>query len=300
MIDLHCHILPGIDDGAADLSTASAMARAMVADGVTVVACTPHILPGLYHNTGPLIRAAIARLQRTLDFAGIELRLVGGADVHIAPDVVAGLRAGRLLSLAESRYVLIEPPHHVAPPRMESLFSGMLDAGYVPVLTHPERLQWIKSHYELIGNLAALGVWMQITSGSLSGEFGTQAKYWAEKLLDDGLVHILATDSHDMGRRSPNLSRGRDLAAERVGEERAVHLVLTRPRGVIEDVSPADLPAPARNVANSRGNNAGAVSNAKVRQASAWPGDGADRHNGAGGRWLSRRLRGVFDNGNDR
>ena len=144
MIDLHCHILPGIDDGAADLSVSTEMAKAFVADGVSVVACTPHILPGLYHNSGPQIRQATAQLQQHLNREGISLRLVTGADNHIMPDFVAELRSGHLLSLADTRYVLVEPPHHVAPPRLEDLFFNLLVAGYVPILTHPERLTWIQ------------------------------------------------------------------------------------------------------------------------------------------------------------
>src|SRR5262245_31990685 len=98
MIDLHCHILPGIDDGASDLATAISMARAFAADGVTVVACTPHILPGLYHNSGPEIRLATAQLQRVISDAGIPIQLVTGADNHIVPDFLEGLRTGKLLS----------------------------------------------------------------------------------------------------------------------------------------------------------------------------------------------------------
>src|SRR6478736_4974896 len=94
MINLHCHILPGIDDGAADLSVSIEMARAFVADGVSVVACTPHILPGLYHNSGPQIRQGVAQLQQILDKEGIPLRLVTGADNHIVPSFVAELRSG--------------------------------------------------------------------------------------------------------------------------------------------------------------------------------------------------------------
>ena len=145
MIDLHCHILPGLDDGAADLSVSTRMAKAFVADGVSVVACTPHILPGLYHNSGPQIRHATAQLQQHLDRQGIPLRLVTGADNHITPNFVAELDSGHLLSLADTRYVLVEPPHHIAPPRLEDLFFTLLVAGYVPILTHPERLTWIKS-----------------------------------------------------------------------------------------------------------------------------------------------------------
>src|SRR6516164_8698247 len=139
MIELHCHILPGIDDGAAELSVSLEMARSFVTDGVSVVACTPHILPGLYPNSGPQIRQAVAELQQILDKEGIPLKLVTGADNHIVPSFAEELRSGHLLSLADSRYVLVEPPHQVAPPRLEDLFFNILVAGYVPILTHPER-----------------------------------------------------------------------------------------------------------------------------------------------------------------
>jgi protein-tyrosine phosphatase len=244
VIDLHCHILPGIDDGARDISVSLEMARASVADGVMVLACTPHILPGLYHNTGPQIRQATADLQQALDEAQIPLRLISGADVHIVPDLVAGLRAGRLLSLADTRYVLVEPPHHVAPVKMEDLFFNLVVAGYVPILTHPERLSWIEAQYPTIQRLVRGGVWMQVTAGSLTGAFGRSAQYWARRMLDEGYVHILATDAHDMGRRAPSLSKGRNLAATQVGAQEAERLVLTRPLSILENVPPSDVPMP--------------------------------------------------------
>jgi protein-tyrosine phosphatase len=245
MIDLHCHILPGIDDGAADLAMSLMMARACVTDGVTTVACTPHILPGLYHNTGPQIRQAVAALQQAVDAEGIPLKLITGADVHIVPDFVAGLRDGRLLTLGDTRYVLVEPPHHTAPARLEDLFFALLVAGYVPILTHPERLSWITANYDTIKRLVAAGVWMQVTAGSLAGSFGRQPTYWAERMLDEGCVHILATDAHDSKRRPPILGAGRALAAKRVGEIEAEHLVFTRPQGVVSNAQPTDLPTPA-------------------------------------------------------
>jgi protein-tyrosine phosphatase len=245
MIDLHCHILPGIDDGAADLDVSLRMAAASADDGVSILACTPHILPGLYHNSGPQIRRALRELQAALDQKGIPLQLVTGADNHVVPDFIAGLQSGRLLSLCDSRYVLVEPPHHTEPPHLEDFFFSLLVAGFVPVLTHPERLSWVPARYESIKRLVARGVWMQITSGSLSGAFGRTAQYWAHRMLDEGCVHILATDAHDTKRRPPDLSRGRDLAAMRVGAVEAEHLVLTRPRGVIANEIPSNLPMPA-------------------------------------------------------
>lgn len=275
MIDLHCHILPGIDDGAADV----AMARAAVDDGVSVVACTPHILPGLYHNTGPQIQQAVNDLQAILDEQAIPLRLVTGADVHIVPDFVGGLRSGHLLSVADSRYVLVEPPHHVAPVHLEDVFFGLLVAGYVPILTHPERLSWIKEQHATITRLLRAGVWMQITAGSLAGDFGRRAQYWAERMLCEGCVHIVASDAHDMARRPPNLGRGRKHAARLVGEKEAEHLVVTRPQGGISNAEPSNLPTPRW---------------AKIAMASADGGPGA-RHPPAAVRGgLTGRLRRIF------
>jgi protein-tyrosine phosphatase len=251
MIDLHCHLLPGIDDGASDLAMSLNMARALVADGVLVAACTPHILPGLYHNTGPQIRAATTTLQKILNEQGIPLRLTTGADNHIFPDFLPQLRAGHLLPLADSRYVLVEPPHHVAPPRLEEFFFSLLIGNYVPILTHPERLTWINSHYVALKKLVRAGVWVQVTAGSLSGIFGRNARYWCERMLDEGCVHLIATDAHDVSRRRPNLSEGRKLAAKRIGEVEAQHLVVTRPEGVLRNDLPSNLPPPKAAVSSS-------------------------------------------------
>ena len=244
MIDLHSHLLPGIDDGARDLAMSLDMARAFVADGVEVVACTPHILPGVFHNTGPRILDFIADLQQSLDQHGIPLKLVAGADNHVVATFVADLASGHLLTLAGSRYVLVEPPHHIMPPRLESLFFDICVAGYVPILTHPERLSWVPNNYAVIERLVRSGTWMQITAGSLSGEFGRGAKYLAERMLDEGLVHILATDAHDTVKRRPNLSVGRELAARRVGAEEAHRLVDERPRKILENAPSSSIAQP--------------------------------------------------------
>lgn len=263
MFDLHSHILPGIDDGASNLEISLEMARASVANGVQVQACTPHIMPGVWNNSGPAIRAAVADLQGHLDRENVPLRLVTGADVHITPDLAAGLRSGHLLSLADTRYVLLEAPHHVAPVRIDDAFYNLLSAGYVPIFTHPERLSWIEGHYKTMIRLAKSGVWMQITAGSLIGSFGKSAKYWGEKMLEDGLVHLLASDSHNMTRRPPVLAEGRAAAAQIVGEEEAYHLVVTRPHGILNNLPPNQLPDPS--ISSVRGLNGVASKNSTLQ-----------------------------------
>lgn len=242
MIDLHCHLLPGIDDGAPDLATALAMARIAAADGIREVACTPHIYPGLYANDRDGIAACIAALREVLRQEDIALELRIGADTHLVPDLLDGLAARRIPTLNDSRYLLLEPPHHVAPPHFDQAVFQLLAAGYVPVITHPERLTWIESHYPLFARLVRSGVWMQVTAGSTTGRFGRRPKYWAERMLDDRLVHLLATDAHDTRRRPPLLAEGREAAARRLGDEEARHLVVTRPQGILDNLDPAELP----------------------------------------------------------
>lgn len=242
MLDLHCHILPAIDDGAVDLDMALQMARIAAADGITTIACTPHIYPGMYDNTAAGIRAAVAALQGELDARGIGLKLVEGADVHLDPELVKGVRGGRVPTLGGSRYLLLEPPHHVAPPRFEDVVFELMAAGLVPVITHPERLSWVETHYDLFSRLSQRGAWMQITAGALTGRFGRRVRYWGERFVGDGHCMVLATDAHHPERRPPLLAEARAAAAVLVGAEEAGHMVVTRPQGVIDDVPAENLP----------------------------------------------------------
>lgn len=244
MIDLHCHILPGIDDGAPDLATALAMARIAVADGIEVTACTPHIYPGLYENNAAGIRVAIRALQTALDDNGIPLKLVEGADVHLTPDLLVDLRADRIPTINATRYLLLEPPHHVAPPRFEEQVFNLLANGYVPLITHPERLTWIEMHYPMFLRIAKGGAWLQITAGALTGRFGARPKYWSERLLEEGPVQIIATDAHSVHRRPPVLSEARIAAEKRVGTEESWALVRDRPAAILKNLR-ADKARPA-------------------------------------------------------
>lgn len=244
MIDLHCHMLPAIDDGAPEWDTALEMARIAISDGIRFAVCTPHIYPGLYENTAAGIGASVAVFEERLQQAGLTLRLGVGADTHLVPDILTGLRSGRIPTLNGSRYFLLEPPHHVAPPRLSETCFALLTAGYIPVITHPERLSWIEDHYALFQELAGRGVWMQLTAGSLTGRFGHKARYWAERMLDEGIVHLLATDAHGVRRRPPLLAEGRQAAERWVGPQEATRLVEDRPQAVVDDLDPSRLPIP--------------------------------------------------------
>jgi protein-tyrosine phosphatase len=244
LIDLHSHLLPYLDDGARTLDQSLEMARIAIDDGITVSACTPHILPGVYNNSGPTIRAAVAALQRKLDEAAIPLILTTGADVHLAPNLLENLKSGLVPSLGSSRYFLLEPPQSILPPRFGEYVFGLLSAGFVPIVTHPERSPWIESQYELMISLVRSGAWMQITAGSILGKFGAAARHWSMRLLSEGLVHIIASDAHDTEARPPRMKEAVAVVEGVLGRTEAMNMVVVRPAGALRNVDPAKLPAP--------------------------------------------------------
>ena len=241
LIDLHCHILPGIDDGAADDKTALEMARIAVRDGIQCIACTPHIYPGVFENDRATILAQRERLQGLLEANDIGLELSYGADTHLVPEVLSGLTEGRIPTLNGSRYMLLEPPHHVAPLHFKESVFNLVAAGYMPLITHPERLTWADEHYDDFVDLAREGVWIQITAGALTGRFGRRALALAEQMLEDGIVHVIATDGHNLKSRPPLLQEGVAAAARLVGREEAERMVSERPLAVLDDRPPAEV-----------------------------------------------------------
>jgi protein-tyrosine phosphatase len=245
MIDLHCHILPAICDGSPDINTSLEMAKIAVNDGITVQACTPHIYPGIYENNTGNIQVAMEVFQSILDVQSIALKLVIGADVHMVPEVIEGLKKGGIPTLNNSRYFLLEPSHYVPVPRFIDQIKSFISAGYIPIITHPERLHWLndKSYHKFI--LAVkLGAWIQITAGAIEGRFGAQARYWAYKFLKEGVVHIIATDAHNIKYRSPVLSKALLLIKKIMGEEEADRLVNERAQAVLDNLNVRDVVMP--------------------------------------------------------
>lgn len=252
MIDLHSHVLPALCDGSQNLETSLAMARMAVADGTTHLACTPHIYPGVFHNSTQTIAPALHSLQAELDANGIPLTLVMGADVHMTPEVMGGLRRGEIPTLHDSRYFLLEPSHHVPVSGFLEQVENFLNAGYVPLVTHPERLRWVEDYYSDFVAAARMGAWMQITAGSISGAFGRNAKKWAEQMLQDGIVHVIASDAHGTERRPPILSDGIEAAINLTGDESEImRMVQQRPQAILDNTDPADVPLPPGLLANA-------------------------------------------------
>lgn len=222
-VDIHCHLLPGIDDGAADLEASLAMARLSVEQGVETILVTPHQLGAFGHNRGDDIRRRTAALQEELDRRAIPLRVLPGADVRIEDHMIAGLESGEVVSLGDHRrHVLLELPHELYFP-LGPVLDGLEAIGMTGVLSHPERNAGLLAEPHLVDELVERGCLMQVTSGSLVGAFGSQSGAMAERMAKSGAIHFLATDGHGPTKRRPRLADG-FAAAERIAGEEAAWL----------------------------------------------------------------------------
>ena len=200
--DIHCHLLPGIDDGAGDLETTLAMAQMAVDDGIHTIVVTPHQLGNFSHNQGDDIRQQTVLLQRVLAERHIPLEILPGGDVRIEDGMVERIVSGEVLSLGDHRrHVLLELPHELYFP-LEMTLTALEREGMTGILSHPERNQGIMRNPSLLEPLVERGCLMQITAGSLMGTFGSRSQELAEWMLEHGLVHFVATDAHGVKSRT--------------------------------------------------------------------------------------------------
>ncbi len=233
-VDIHCHLVPGIDDGAKTPEDSLAMARMAVEDGIRTVITTPHQLGSYRANDGAKIRQRVTELQQLLDSNQIDLRVMPGADVRIEADMIPGLKAGSVLTLGDlGRHVLLELPHEMYIP-LEPVLDGLEAAGMVGILSHPERNQGLLRQPNLIPPLVERGCLMQVTAGSIVGTFGPGPQEMAEAMVQEGSVHFVATDAHGPKSRRPLIRRALEQVAELADEQTAIDVGCRNPAAVAE------------------------------------------------------------------
>lgn len=240
MVDIHCHLIPGIDDGAKDLQESLRMARMAAQDGIGTIVVTPHQLGQFQHNTGDVIREATRSLQAELNKAKIPLRVLPGADVRIEESMIRKLVSGEVLSLADHRrHVLLELPHELYFP-LEPILKQLESKGMVGILSHPERNQGILRQPKLLPKLVDIGCLMQVTSGSILGSMGPTCKELSDWMLKEGLVHFVSTDAHGVKSRRPLMSHSYKRVEELTNPQMAYDLFVSNPECVAmgKDVMP--------------------------------------------------------------
>jgi protein-tyrosine phosphatase len=234
MIDIHCHILPEMDDGPESLDETLEMCRIALDDGITTVVATPHQRDGIHHNSAKAIVEKVQTVASHLKQANIPLELLPGADVHIEVNTGEKILQGEILSINNTkRYFLLEFPAHAIPPNIDRLVFNLLLKNIIPVLTHPERILEVQENPGRIYELVSIGVLSQITAMSVTGGFGPMARKCASTLLKHNLVHIIASDAHSVDHRPPILSDAVKAVSRLLGEERAMEMVTMAPLEII-------------------------------------------------------------------
>ncbi len=232
MIDIHCHLLPQVDDGPSSWEIAIEMCEMAADDGITHAVATPHANYKYRYDRGE----HQARLNELQSKIGNRLSLTLGCDFHFSYDNVqdALTNPGRY-NIGNTRYLLVELSDFGIPPQLDDMIFALTSRGNVPILTHPERHPGLQKTPERVQHWAEMGMIAQITASSLLGNWGKPALKMATWLLEKRLVHVVASDGHSTGQRSPILSKARDFVAKKYGAYLASALVEHNPRAILED-----------------------------------------------------------------
>lgn len=239
MVDIHSHILHGLDDGAVSFEVSLEMARVAMAAGTTDIVATPHA-NSRYDYQPELISERIQELQSAI---GDALRIHRGCDFHLSPqNLELAFRDPRRFSIDGLNYLLVEFPDLSLFQGIEQVFDRLKSAGLTPIVTHPERNRHLAADLPRLNRWVRGGVPLQLTAQSVTGEFGPELARWCMKAMEQGLVHFIASDGHDPAHRPPRMDRARSLLDAEFGLDYAELLCETHPRAVIEgqaiDVEP--------------------------------------------------------------
>lgn len=235
MIDTHLHILPGIDDGPETMPEALTLARSLVAEGIRAAIATPHYNDAFPQCTATEIRWRVYKMQQELDRHGIALRLFPGHEALLQPGLREDIQAGRLSTLNNSRYLLLELWNTGWLPETERTIFELRALGIIPILAHPERYRTIQKDPNRLAALRQQGVLAQLTASSLIGMQGNTARRCAETLLKKGLISCISSDAHGLHKRPPAVARSLQRAIELVGQEAVYQMVEINPGAIINN-----------------------------------------------------------------
>ena len=234
-VDIHCHCLAGVDDGPATMAEALALCRGLTDDGVSVVVATPHQLGRFSDcNEASQIRDAVSALNEQLRCNEIPLSVMPGADVRVDERICQLLDADRILTLADGgKYILLELPHDIFI-NIEPLLVGLASMGIQAIISHPERHRVLAKQPNLLLNWLAGGVYLQVTAGSLLGEFGPGVQKAAWHFMASGWVSFVATDAHNLYGRRPLMRAAFERIGTRLGKAVARQVCIKNPLRVLE------------------------------------------------------------------
>lgn len=237
MVDIHCHILPGVDDGARDWETSLAMCRMAARDGIRHIVATPHANDEFAydrHRLSALLDELRIRIAADVELKGRALSFSLGCDFHLSfENFRDALNKPERYCIEGTRYLLVEFSDYTIPSNTEDLFCQLGDLGIRPIVTHPERNRILAGDLKRVARWFADGAIIQITANALTGRWGSKAEKAAKFLLDRSAVHVIASDAHGTGNRPPILSEARSLIEKAYGAEMADTLVNDNPAAIV-------------------------------------------------------------------
>lgn len=217
MVDLHCHILPGLDDGAANERESLRMMRSAVKEGITIISATPH-KNRAYTAERKTILAAVKRLNELINEHGLDLKIVPGQEIRLYGEIVEDYRSQKLITLGgDTRYILIEFPSDHVPEYTDHLFYNIRGQRLRPIIAHPERNTYFLKHPEKLIELVEQGAFIQITAASVVGSFGKKVQKLAYELMEASVVHIIASDAHNVATRGFQMKEAFALLEKKYG-----------------------------------------------------------------------------------
>lgn len=238
MIDIHCHILPFVDDGAESMEDAVEMARMAAESGVTAIIATPHCnLPqGEEKNySSPALQQRFLQLQQAVRAADIPLTILPGCEVFCTPEVPELLRRNQLLTLADSRYLLLEFFFDEELDYMDEMLSAVAQQGYVPVIAHPERYEAVQRTPHIVERWFRAGYIIQLNKGSILGRLGRGAARTSQWILSRGLAHVVASDAHSPSYRTPDMTQLIDYLSDLCAGEYVEILLDINPERILRN-----------------------------------------------------------------
>ena len=239
MYDLHCHILPGIDDGASSTEEALAMLRLAQQQGISHMVATPHIQFGQYDNNVDSISQALNALKQAAQSAGISVQLAAAAELRVDPQLI-GMAEQKALPLLGhyqgDQVILLEFPHSHIPPGSDNLIQFLAKRGYRAMIAHPERNRELQQAPEKISQLKRLGCLFQLTAASLLGVLGERPMLLAQRYLREDVFTLVATDCHSLKRRPPQYQQTRDTLTRVLSEDTAQRLLVDTPRSISQSL----------------------------------------------------------------
>ena len=239
MIDIHSHILPGLDDGPKTLDDTLKMCEIAREDGITTIVATPHNLDGIYENERERIAEVTRSLNEALRQGECSINILPGSDTRLDVRLQGMLNEGRVMTINDTgKFLLVELSPFFITEQVKQLLFELTLAGVTPVISHPERNETLMDNLDVLRYLIQIGGLVQITAGSVTGHFGRAVEKSTMRLLRSNMVHVLATDAHNSTSRPPVLSKALGVISKEIGDDEARRMVLDTPQSIISGMKP--------------------------------------------------------------